>query len=258
MQNVALVYAFVLMAFMTKKKHLYPLLSILLLVSTIAGGVRVNVLSGQSPMWAIMAKQRAQRVAVVHVGSIADEHKKARIIKILVPLLIVAIIAVLWLIKTGTDKSESTLPPINNAELPEHLKNADFSLEVNAPVDFESLAEYGLPAIIDYGSDSCIPCKEMAPALKLLNEEMYGKAFVKFADVWVYSDAASNVPIQVIPTQVLVNADGTPFVPSDELAAKIQFTMYSDKNTNEHVFTVHQGGLTEEEMREILIEMGVE
>lgn len=151
--------------------------------------------------------------------------KKARIIKILVPLLIVAIIAVLWLIKTGTDKSESTLPPINNAELPEHLKGADFSLEVNAPVDFESLAEYGLPAIIDYGSDSCIPCKEMAPALKLLNEEMYGKAFVKFADVWVYSDAASNVPIQVIPTQVLVNADGTPFVPSDELAAKIQFTM---------------------------------
>ena len=184
--------------------------------------------------------------------------KKARIIKILVPLLIVAIIAVLWLIKTGTDKSESTLPPINNAELPEHLKGADFSLEVNAPVDFESLAESGLPAIIDYGSDSCIPCKEMAPALKLLNEEMYGKAFVKFADVWVYSDAASNVPIQVIPTQVLVNADGTPFVPSDELAAKIQFTMYSDKNTNEHVFTVHQGGLTEEEMREILNEMGVE
>lgn len=121
-----------------------------------------------------------------------------------------------------------------------------------------SLAEYGLPAIIDYGSDSCIPCKEMAPALKLLNEEMYGKAFVKFADVWVYSDAASNVPVQVIPTQVLVNADGTPFVPSDELAAKIQFTMYSDKNTNEHVFTVHQGGLTEEQMREILNEMGVE
>lgn len=57
--------------------------------------------------------------------------KKARIIKILVPLLIVAIIAVLWLIKTGTDKSESTLPPINNAELPEHLKGADFSLETN-------------------------------------------------------------------------------------------------------------------------------
>ena len=37
----------------------------------------------------------------------------------------------------------------------------------------------------------------------------------------------------------------------------IEFTMYSDRNTNEHVFTVHQGGLTEEEMWAILAEMGV-
>lgn len=65
------------MAFMTKKKPLYPLLSILPPVSTIVEGVRVNVLPGQSPMWAITAKQRAQRVAVVHVGSNADEHKKS-------------------------------------------------------------------------------------------------------------------------------------------------------------------------------------
>lgn len=65
------------------------------------------------------------------------------------------------------------------------------------------------------------------------------------------------VPIQVIPTQVLINADGTPFVPSDELAKKIPFDMYSSRDTGEHVFTVHQGGLTEEEMRLILDEMGV-
>lgn len=44
------------------------------------------------------------------------------------------------------------------------------------------------------------------------------------------------VPIQVIPTQVLFNADGTPFVPSDELAQKIQFDMYSSRDTEEHVF----------------------
>lgn len=184
--------------------------------------------------------------------------KKKRIIKIVVPFIILVSIVGLWFIKSATNEVDNQPNLMSNADLPEHLKGADFSLEVTAPVDFEVLAEYELPAIIDYGSDSCIPCKEMAPALKTLNEEMYGKAFIKFADVWVYSDAASNVPIQVIPTQVLVNADGTPFVPSDELAAKIQFTMYSDKNTNEHVFTVHQGGLTEEQMREILKEMGVE
>ena len=140
-------------------------------------------------------------------------------------------------------------------------KEADgtlFALELTEAVDFDILSEHGLPAIIDYGSDSCIPCKEMAPALKTMNEEMRGKSFLKFADVWAYPDAANNVPIQVIPTQVLVNADGTPFIPSEELASQIEFLMYSHRETGEHVFTVHQGGLTEEQMRMILKEMGVE
>lgn len=100
--------------------------------------------------------------------------------------------------------------------------------------------------------------KQCSPALETLNEEMSGKAFIKFVDVWKYTDAANNVPIQVIPTQVLFNADGTPFVPSDALAAQISFTMYTHKETEEHVFTVHQGGLTEEQLRAILKEMGVE
>lgn len=66
------------------------------------------------------------------------------------------------------------------------------------------------------------------------------------------------IPVQVIPTQVLFNADGTPFVPSDELAKEIQFDMYSHKESGEYIFTVHQGGLTEEQMWAILKEMGVE
>ena len=86
---------------------------------------------------------------------------------------------------------------------------------------------------------------------------MAGKAVIKFVDVWEYADAANNVPIQVIPTQVIFNADGTLFVPSDKLAAEIEFIMYSSRETDEHVFTVHQGGITEEDMRKILKEMGV-
>ena len=97
----------------------------------------------------------------------------------------------------------------------------------------------------------------MAPVLEKMNEEMQGKAFVKFVDVWKYPEAAENVPVQVIPTQILFNSDGTPFVPSDELAQEIPFDMYHSKDTGEHVFTVHQGGISEEEMRLILTEMGV-
>lgn len=187
---------------------------------------------------------------------------------IIIPLIIIAVIGI-WFVKNGkvTDtnekqdtqqsQTEQNVDTDKNDNGNTDKEEADFSLEKSGLIDYEALAAYGLPVIVDYGSDSCIPCKQMAPVLEKMNEEMQGKAFIKFVDVWKYPEAAENVPIQVIPTQVLFNADGTPFVPSDELAQKIQFDMYSSRDTGEHVFTVHQGGLTEEEMRLILNEMGV-
>lgn len=168
---------------------------------------------------------------------------KKKLTKILVPALIVIVIAGIWIFKhSGSGKLISP----NNSE--------DFALETEA-VDLEVLTAYGLPMIIDFGSDSCIPCRQMAPVLKTMNEEMQGKAIIKFVDVWKYTEAANGFPIQLIPTQVPINADGTPYVPSDEI--KIEFTMYSAKDTNEHVFTVHEGGLTEDQMRAILADMGI-
>lgn len=168
---------------------------------------------------------------------------KRKLTKILIPTLIVIVIAGIWIFKhSGSGNSISP----NNSE--------DFALETEA-VDLDTLTAYGLPMIIDFGSDSCIPCQQMAPVLKTMNEEMQGKAIIKFVDVWKYTEAANGFPIQVIPTQVLINADGTPYVPSEEI--EVEFTMYSTKDTNEHVFTVHEGGLTEDQMRAILADMGV-
>lgn len=178
------------------------------------------------------------------------ENKKSLLPKIFIPVAIVIVIGTMWIIKIQINKSESQDTII--------IDGADFSLNVSTAVDYDALFEYKVPVIVDYGSDSCIPCQQMAPVLETLNKEMAGKAFIKFVDVWKYADAANAVPIQVIPTQILFNADGTPFVPSDELAMEIEFMMYSDRETNEHIFTTHQGGITEEQMRKILKEMGVE
>lgn len=176
------------------------------------------------------------------------EKKRQLLLKILIPAAIAITIGIIWIVKNHKN------PETQNSVM---IDGADFSLNVSTEVDFDALFEYGLPVIVDYGSDSCIPCQQMAPVLKTLNDEMSGKAFIKFVDVWKYADAANNVPIRVIPTQVLFNSDGTPFVPSDELAVEIDFIMYGSRETNEHVFTVHQGGITEESMRKILMEMGV-
>lgn len=171
--------------------------------------------------------------------------EKKKLLKIIIPVCLVLVVAGIWIIKNVDSGSESLVTPDNEE---------DFVLEATS-IDLDALKEYDLPIIIDFGADSCVPCKEMAPVLKTMNAEMQGKAIIKFVDVWKNSSAANDFPIQVIPTQVLINADGTPYVPSDDI--EIEFTMYSAKDTNEHVFTVHQGGLTENQMRAILADMGV-
>ena len=181
-------------------------------------------------------------------------NKKNRLARILIPVLIVVIIATMWFIKNRPENGEE--PAAEPTVDP--LSGADFQLDANGQIDYEALFRYGLPIIVDYGADTCIPCKEMAPVLELLNEEMQGKAFIKFVNVWKYQNSAANVPVQLIPSQVIFCADGTPYTPSDEVLEKISgFKKYSDKNTGTHAFTVHEGGLTEEQMRLILADLGV-
>jgi thioredoxin 1 len=156
-------------------------------------------------------------------------------------------------IASDTAQKATTSPEAATTEAPAKA-NEDFVLEVEA-IDLEQLLTYQLPIIIDFGSDSCIPCKAMAPVLQTMNAEMQGKAIIKFVDVWKHSSAADGFPIQVIPTQVFINADGTPYVPGENV--DVEFTKYTYKDTGAHAFTVHQGGLTEDQMRAILVDMGV-
>lgn len=167
---------------------------------------------------------------------------KKVVLQILLPILILAAISGIWIIKNNTGLSSGL-----SSETP---------LEISS-LDLDDLKAAHLPAIIDFGSDSCLPCLEMAPVLKKMNIEMQGKAIIHFINTQKHSEAAQDFPIRVIPTQVFYTADGKPYRPSEEIQNSIAFTLYQSKATNEHVFTVHEGGLTEEEFRSILKDMGV-
>ncbi len=123
---------------------------------------------------------------------------KKLLIRVLVLVIIVVGVTIIWTIKNKPDLSPNDK---GNGSV------ADFALEASS-VDLESLKKYNLPIIIDFGADSCIPCKEMAPVLQTLNAEMQGKAIIKFVDVWKNSTAANDFPVQVIPTQVIFDSDG--------------------------------------------------
>ncbi len=161
---------------------------------------------------------------------------KNKILKIAVPLLMIAIIASIFLLSNSN----------------EEVDTSDFALHATS-IDLDNLTSYEMPIIIDFGADECIPCKEMAPVLVKINEDMQGEAIIKFVDVWKNPEAATGFPVQVIPTQIFINSDGTPYTPSENL--EVELLMYVDVDTEEHLFTAHQGGLTEEEMNLILDDM---
>lgn len=182
--------------------------------------------------------------------------KKGTVLKILLLLAILVAIAAIWLVKNknvSAQEATSTEPAESTDDAQASEATDDFALEAES-IDLAKLLAYELPIIIDFGSDSCIPCQQMAPVLQSANADYRGKAIIKFVDVWKYTDAADGFPVQVIPTQILINADGTPYVPSEDLG--IEFIMYTTKDTQEHVFTAHQGGLSEEQMDAILADMG--
>ncbi len=131
-------------------------------------------------------------------------------------------------------------------------KKVQYPLEIKE-VDLGYLLAQNKPVIIDFGADSCVPCREMAPVLKKLNAEMQDTAIIQFVDVWKNQNAIGNFPIRVIPTQLFYTADRKPYIPSASIT--IVFDYYGFDDSDEIVFTVHQGGLTEPQMRMIIADM---
>lgn len=181
-----------------------------------------------------------------------ESSRKKQTLKIILPLIIVIAIGAIWFVKNA---GKPLISESNAGIVATSLKNPEFALHVTKELDLNRLKSFGLPIMIDFGADSCVPCKEMAPVLENLNEKLQGKAIIKFVDVWKYQKLAEGYPLRVIPTQVFFDKDGKPYVPSDSQAVKMN--MYSLKNTNEHVFTTHEGGMTEAMILAVLKEMGM-
>lgn len=192
--------------------------------------------------------------SIQSVSEYQQKQGNKKLWRILIPILIVLVAVGLYFLKNpiGTP-ADTAIDPAKG-----EYAAAEFDLDATTSFALDKILTFGLPVIIDFGADSCDPCKEMAPVLLELNQELRGKAIVKFVDVWKNNAAAAGLPLEVIPTQFFFNADGTPYVPTDEEAAAMNgFIMYETKDTGEHVYTVHQGGLDKEAILAVLKEMGM-
>ncbi len=61
---------------------------------------------------------------------------------------------------------------------------------------------------VELGSVNCIPCKKMQPVMKSIETKYKGLVKVTFHDVWKDTKIAEVYGIDLIPTQVFLDANG--------------------------------------------------
>ena len=70
---------------------------------------------------------------------------------------------------------------------PQHLQ-AQPLLEppTNTDKELKNALQSGQPVLVDFGSNKCIPCRQLRPILKDVAQEFSGKAHVLVIDVFQY------------------------------------------------------------------------
>lgn len=128
------------------------------------------------------------------------------------------------------------------------------SLTYETGLDFEELKSHKLPILIQIALDTDEISVDMQTDIRKLNHDMQGKALVKYIDIGLYPELVQEigVPITSIPAQFLIDSKGEPYKTAKSEA--LGYNMITDEAGN-HIYTVHYGDLTYDEMKTLLDEM---
>lgn len=122
--------------------------------------------------------------------------------------------------------------------------------------DIDYLIGKGKPVIIDFTATWCIPCKTFNPLLEKVYEDYKDQVIIKIIDVDKHKDIVSKFPVRVIPTQLFFDKDGNPYDPSN--VGLLGFRAFSKDGSDKILLTLHEGAFSEEELLQVLEDMGVE
>ncbi|UCF82330.1 MAG: thioredoxin fold domain-containing protein [Desulfobacteraceae bacterium] len=78
----------------------------------------------------------------------------------------------------------------------------------NTVEDFSKALKSGKPVVVDFGSNSCIPCRQMRPILQEIRKEHSGKAEVLVIDIYKYQNLAREHKIRMMPTVTFFDSNG--------------------------------------------------
>ncbi len=80
--------------------------------------------------------------------------------------------------------------------------------EMNTEEDLKKALTSGKPVLVDFGANSCIPCRQMRPVLKEVGKEYSEKAKVLVIDVYKNQNLAQNYKVFMLPTLVFFDSKG--------------------------------------------------
>ena len=80
--------------------------------------------------------------------------------------------------------------------------------EMNSEDDLKKALTSGKPVLVDFGANSCLPCRQLRPVLKEIGTEYSEKATVLAIDVYKNQNLAQEYKVLMLPTLVFFDSKG--------------------------------------------------
>jgi len=80
--------------------------------------------------------------------------------------------------------------------------------EMNTEDDLKKALTSGKPVLVDFGANSCLPCRQMRPVLKEVSKEYSEKAKILVIDVYKNQNLAQDYKVFMLPTLVFFDSKG--------------------------------------------------
>lgn len=180
---------------------------------------------------------------------------KKGIILIIILSILLSTIAILVTVRHKEIKEEVNKNLISDSNSIVYQEE-EFAFDITEAddIDLEKLKGYGLPIIIQFGAKDNEICAEMLDSLEKLNKNLRGKAIIKYLDTDKYAELWNEplVPFEEDAMQLLINNDGTPY--NTDISVAFGYKIIKNE-AGEHVYTIHDGDLTLDNMEAILNNM---
>jgi len=80
--------------------------------------------------------------------------------------------------------------------------------EMNTEDELKQALTSGKPVLVDFGANSCLPCRELRPVLKEIAAEHSEKANILVIDVYKYQNLAREHKVLMLPTLIFFDSKG--------------------------------------------------